>query len=234
MNDYLDSVIERDPAARNRLNVLLNYPGVKAFALYKISHFLWNLNLYLLARMVSQFARFLTNVEIHPGAKIGKNLFWDHASGVIGESSVIGDNCTLYQNVTLGGLSPSENSKEQIGSKRHPTIDDNVIVGSGAQILGPVIIGKNSRIGANAVVLKDVPANITYVGVPARKIETKKVAKTLIPATIPNSVRILISVVAKTKKPTAVVKFVIKVIKPIVLITFRRASFLSFILSIEK
>ena len=163
MNDYLDSVIERDPAARNRLNVLLNYPGVKAFALYKISHFLWNLNLYLLARMVSQFARFLTNVEIHPGAKIGKNLFWDHASGVIGESSVIGDNCTLYQNVTLGGLSPSENSQDQVGSKRHPTIEDNVIIGCQATILGPITIGHCSRLGASVVVLKDIPPYTTVV-----------------------------------------------------------------------
>ena len=173
MNDYLDSVIERDPAARNRLNVLLNYPGVKAFALYKISHFLWNLNLYLLARMVSQFARFLTNVEIHPGAKIGKNLFWDHASGVIGESSVIGDNCTLYQNVTLGGLSPSENSKEQIGSKRHPTIEDNVIIGANATILGPITIGKCSRIGASTVVLKDIPPFTTVVTASTTKLINK-------------------------------------------------------------
>ena len=173
MNDFLDSVIERDPAARNRLNVLLNYPGVKAFALYKISHFLWNLNLYLLARMVSQFARFLTNVEIHPAAKIGKNLFWDHASGVIGESSIIGDNCTLYQNVTLGGLSPSENSKEQIGSKRHPTIEDNVIIGANATILGPITIGKCSRIGASTVVLKDIPPFTTVVTASTTKLINK-------------------------------------------------------------
>ncbi len=174
MNEYLDSVIHRDPAARSRLNVLINYPGVKAVAFYKLSHFLWKLNLYLLARMVSQFARFITGVEIHPGAKIGKNLFLDHANSiVIGESSIIGDNCTIYHGVTLGGLSPSENSQDQVGSKRHPTIEDNVIIGCQATILGPITIGQCSRVGASVVVLKDIPPYTTVVSANATKLINK-------------------------------------------------------------
>ena len=174
MNEYLDSVIDRDPAARSRLNVLINYPGVKAVAFYKLSHFLWKLNLYLLARMVSQFARFITGVEIHPGATIGKNLFLDHANSiVIGESSIIGDNCTIYHGVTLGGLSPSENSQDQVGSKRHPTIEDNVIIGCQATILGPITIGHCSRVGASVVVLKDVPPYTTVVSANTTKLINK-------------------------------------------------------------
>ena len=174
MNEYLDSVIDRDPAARSRLNVLINYPGVKAVAFYKLSHFLWKLNLYLLARMVSQFARFITGVEIHPGATIGKNLFLDHANSiVIGESSIIGDNCTIYHGVTLGGLSPSENSQNQVGSKRHPTIEDNVIIGCQATILGPITIGHCSRVGASVVVLKDIPPYTTVVSANSTKLINK-------------------------------------------------------------
>ena len=174
MNEYLDSVIHRDPAARSRLNVLINYPGVKAVAFYKLSHSLWSLNLYVFARMVSQFARFITGVEIHPGAEIGKNLFLDHANSiVIGESSIIGDNCTIYHGVTLGGLSPSENSQDQVGSKRHPTIEDNVIIGCQATILGPITIGKCSRIGASVVVLKDIPAFTTVVSANTTKLINK-------------------------------------------------------------
>ena len=174
MNEYLDSVIKRDPAARSRLNVLLNYPGVKAVFFYKLSHSLWSLNLYVFARMVSQFARFITGVEIHPGAEIGKNLFLDHANSiVIGESSIIGDNCTIYHGVTLGGLSPSENSQNQVGSKRHPTIEDNVIIGCQATILGPITIGKCSRIGASVVVLKDIPAFTTVVSANTTKLINK-------------------------------------------------------------
>ena len=174
MNEYLDSVIDRDPAARSRLNVLINYPGVKAVAFYKLSHFLWKLNLYFLARMVSQFARFITGVEIHPGATIGKNLFLDHANSiVIGESSIIGDNCTIYHGVTLGGLSPSENSQDQVGSKRHPTIEDNVIIGCQATILGPITVGHCSRIGASVVVLKDIPPYTTVVSANTTKLINK-------------------------------------------------------------
>ena len=174
MNEYLDTIIDRDPAARSRLNVLINYPGVKAVAFYKLSNFLWKLNLYLLARMVSQFARFITGVEIHPGATIGKNLFLDHANSiVIGESSTIGDNCTIYHGVTLGGLSPSENSQDQVGSKRHPTIEDNVIIGCQATILGPITVGHCSRIGASVVVLKDIPPYTTVVSANTTKLINK-------------------------------------------------------------
>ena len=175
MYEYLDSIIQRDPAARSRLNIIINYPGVKAVAFYKLSHSLWNFNLYLLARMVSQFARFITGVEIHPAAKIGKNLFLDHANSiVIGESSIIGDNCTIYHGVTLGGLSPSENSLDQIGSKRHPTIEDNVIIGCQATILGPITIGKCSRVGASVVVLRDIPPYTTVVSANTTKVINKE------------------------------------------------------------
>ena len=175
MNNFLESIINRDPAARDKFSVILTYPGVKAVFFHHLAHQLWNLKLLLFARMLSQFSRFLTGIEIHPGAKIGKNLFIDHGMGcVVGESSEIGDNVTLYHGVTLGGISPSENSDKQRNVKRHPTLKDNVIVGSSAQILGPVTVGNSARIGANAVVLKDVPENATMVGNPARNISTNK------------------------------------------------------------
>ena len=173
MNDYLNSIIKRDPAARDKISIILTYPGVKAVFFHYIANKLWNLKFHLFARMISQFSRFLTGIEIHPGAKIGKNLFIDHGMGVvIGESSDIGNDVTLYHGVTLGGISPSENSDTQRNVKRHPTLEDNVIVGSSAQILGPITIGKSARIGANAVVLKDVPNNATMVGNPAKNIST--------------------------------------------------------------
>ena len=171
MTDYLDSIIERDPAARSKLSIVLTYPGVKSVFFHRIANNLWNLNLYTLARVVSQFSRFLTGIEIHPAAKIGKNLFIDHGMGtVIGETSVIGDNVTLYHGVTLGGISPAENSNDQRNTKRHPTLMNNVVVGSGAQILGPVVIGKNAKIGANAVVTKNVSENAIMVGIPAKNV----------------------------------------------------------------
>ena len=171
MNNFLESIIERDPAARNKINVILAYPGVKAVFFHFIAHKLWELKIYLIARIISQFSRFLTGIEIHPAAKIGKNLFIDHGMGVvIGETSEISDNVTIYHGVTLGGISPAENSKEQVNVKRHPTIKDNCIIGSGAQILGPVVLEKNARIGANTVILKNVPENGTMVGNPARNI----------------------------------------------------------------
>ena len=171
MNDYLNSIIKRDPAARDKISIILTYPGVKAVFFHHIAHKIWNYKFYLIARIVSQFSRFLTGIEIHPAAKIGKNLFIDHGMGlVIGESSIIGNNVTLYHGVTLGGISPSENSENQRNSKRHPTLMDNVIVGSSAQILGPITIGECARIGANTVVLKDVPENATMVGNPAKNI----------------------------------------------------------------
>ena len=147
MNSYLQSIIDRDPAARSKLSVILTYPGVKAVFLYKIANFFSVAKFYLVARMISQFARFITGIEIHPAAKIGKNLFIDHGMGVvIGETSEIGDNVTIYHNATLGGISPSINSNEQRHVKRHPTLKDNVVVGSGAQVLGPIEVGKLSLI----------------------------------------------------------------------------------------
>ena len=171
MNEYLQSIIDRDPAARSKLSIILTYPGIKAVFFYKIANFFAIAKFDLVARMISQFARFLTGIEIHPKAKIGKNLFIDHGMGVvIGETSEIGNNVTIYHNVTLGGISPSINSNEQRDVKRHPTLEDNVVIGSGAQILGPIIIGKNSLIGSNAVVTKDVPEKSIMVGIPARKV----------------------------------------------------------------
>ena len=171
MNEYLQSIIDRDPAARSKLSIILTYPGIKAVFFYKIANFFAIAKFDLVARMISQFARFLTGIEIHPKAKIGNNLFIDHGMGVvIGETSEIGNNVTIYHNVTLGGISPSINSNEQRDVKRHPTLEDNVVVGSGAQILGPIIIGKNSLIGSNAVVTKDVPEKSIMVGIPARKV----------------------------------------------------------------
>ena len=171
MNDYLQSIIDRDPAAKSKLSLILTCPGVKAIFFYKFANFFAIAKFDLIARIISQFSRFFTGIEIHPKAKIGKNLFIDHGMGVvIGETSEIGDNVTIYHNVTLGGISPSINANEQRNLKRHPTLQDNVVVGSGAQILGPVIIGKNSLIGANAVVTKDVPEKSIMVGIPAKKI----------------------------------------------------------------
>tara|TARA_B100000945_G_scaffold167663_1_gene134396 strand:- start:740 stop:1315 length:576 start_codon:yes stop_codon:yes gene_type:complete len=173
MNSYLQSIIDRDPAARSKLSVILTYPGVKAVFLYKIANFFSVAKFYLVARMISQLARFITGIEIHPAAKIGKNLFIDHGMGVvIGETSDIGDNVTIYHNATLGGISPSINSNEQRHVKRHPTLKDNVVVGSGAQVLGPIEVGKNAKIGSNAVVTKDVPENAVMIGIPARNVGT--------------------------------------------------------------
>ena len=173
MNDFLQSIIDRDPAAKSKLSLILTYPGVKAIFFHKIANFFFVAKFYLLARIISQFSRFLTGIEIHPNAKIGKNLFIDHGMGVvIGETSEIGENVTIYHMVTLGGISPSINSDNQRDSKRHPTLMDNVVVGSGAQVLGPVVIGKNAKIGANAVVTKDVPENAVMVGIPAKNVGT--------------------------------------------------------------
>mgnify|MGYP001174562368 CR=1 FL=1 len=173
MNNFLESIINRDPAAKSKLSVVLTYPGVKAVFFHKISRFFSVAKFDLIARMISQFSRFLTGIEIHPNAKIGKNLFIDHGMGVvIGETSIIGDNVTIYHMVTLGGISPSINSDDQRNVKRHPTLMDNVVVGSGAQVLGPIIVGKNAKIGANAVVTKNVPENAVMVGIPAKNVGT--------------------------------------------------------------
>ena len=160
---YLDSIVARDPAPRSRWEVLL-YPGLWAVFWHRVAHALFNARLFFLARAVNHTSRFLTGIDIHPGARIGRHLFIDHGFTVIGETADIGDNVTIYQCVTLGGTNPA-NGK---GGKRHPTLQDNAIVGSGAQILGPITIGQRARIGANAVVTEDVPDGATMVGVKAR------------------------------------------------------------------
>ena len=176
MIDYLESIKKRDPAAKSLLSVILTYPGVKAVFFHQISNFFYKAGFDLVARIISQTVRFFTGIEIHPGAKIGKNLFIDHGMGVvIGETSEIGNNVTIYHAVTLGGSSPSVDSERQRHEKRHPTIGDDVVIGSGAQIIGPIKVGNNSRIAANAVVVKDVLDNATMVGIPAKavKLENK-------------------------------------------------------------
>jgi len=171
INEYLDSIKKRDPAAKTKLSIILTYPGVKAIFLHRISNFFCVAKFDLIARIISQFSRFLTGIEIHPKAKIGKNLFIDHGMGVvIGETSEIKDNVTIYHMVTLGGISPSIDSENQRNMKRHPTLEDNVVVGSGAQILGPITVGKNAKIGANAVITKDVPKNAVMIGIPGKNI----------------------------------------------------------------
>ena len=172
MNDYLESIKKRDPAAKSILSIILTYPGVKAVFFHQISNFFYKAGFDLIARIISQTIRFFTGIEIHPGAKIGKNLFIDHGMGVvIGETSEIGDNVTIYHNVTLGGSSPSIDSERQRHEKRHPTIGNDVVIGSGAQIIGPIKVGNNARVAANAVVVKDVPENATMVGIPAKAVK---------------------------------------------------------------
>lgn len=166
---YLDSVHARDPAPRSRWEILL-YPGVLALGLHKVAHWLFEANMFFLARFVNHFSRWLTAIDIHPGAKIGKNFFIDHGFTVIGETAEIGDNVTIYQCVTLGGTNPT-NGK---AGKRHPTLCDNVIIGSGAQVIGPITVGERARVGANAVVTDDVPEGATMIGLKARS--------TLVPA----------------------------------------------------
>ncbi|HMA51519.1 MAG TPA: serine O-acetyltransferase EpsC, partial [Magnetospirillaceae bacterium] len=162
LREEIDSIRARDPAARSGLEILLCYPGLHVVIFHRAAHAAWRARLHLVARLLSQFGRFLTGIEIHPAATIGRRLFIDHGSGVvIGETAEIGDDVTLYHGVTLGGTSLD-------AGKRHPTLQNGVIVGAGAKILGPVVVGTNARIGANAVVLSDVPAGVTMVGIPAR------------------------------------------------------------------
>jgi serine O-acetyltransferase len=161
IRDDINSVLERDPAARSRLEVFLCYPGLWAVWIHRVSHWLWGAKLRLLARVLSQVGRFFTGVDIHPGAQIGRRLFIDHATGVvIGETSIVGSDVTMYQGVTLGGTGKGH-------GKRHPTVCDGVFIGNNANVLGNVTIGENSRVGAGSVVLADVPPNSTVVGVPA-------------------------------------------------------------------
>jgi serine O-acetyltransferase len=167
----IDSFFARDPAAKSRLEIALFYPGFHAVILHRAAHSLWHKNWKMFAKFIASFSRFLTGIEIHPGATIGQNLFIDHGMGVvIGETATIGDNVTIYHGVTLGGVSPQDSAK---GSLRHPQIGDDVIIGSGAQLLGAIKVGKNSRIGSNAVVVTDVDDEAIMVGVPARKIVKK-------------------------------------------------------------
>lgn len=180
----ISNITGRDPAARNPFEIFILYSGIHAVANHRIAHFFYKIKLFFVARMISQISRFFTGIEIHPGAKIGKGLFIDHGMGiVIGETAIIGDNCTLYQNVTLGGTGKDK-------GKRHPTLGDNVMVGSGAKVLGPFTVGSNSKIAANAVVLSEVPENSTCVGVPARvvRINNKKVDLDLDQIHIPDPV----------------------------------------------
>ena len=161
--DHVDSIIVRDPAARNRLEVITCYPGLHAVWLHRVSHFLWGAGLKWIARLLSVFARFLTGIEIHPGAKIGRRVFLDHGLGiVIGETTEIGDDCTIYQGVTLGGTSLYK------GVKRHPTLGKGVVVSAGAKVLGGFTVGDGARVGSNAVALKEIPPGATAVGIPAR------------------------------------------------------------------
>ena len=162
----IDSIMARDPAARSRLEVALTYPGFHAVLAHRVSHALYKRDWRLLARIVSQTARWFTGIEIHPGATIGRRLFIDHGMGtVIGETAEIGDDVTMYQDITLGGTAPSVNSAAQVNKKRHPTLNDRVIVGAGAQILGAITVGAGAKIGANAVVVSDVPAGALMVGI---------------------------------------------------------------------
>lgn len=163
--DYLDSVKARDPAARSRWEVLL-YPGVLALGMHRVAHWLFAGRLFFLARLINHLARFLTAIDIHPGARIGRHFFIDHGFTVIGETAEIGNDVTIYQNVTLGGTNPSTG----VGGKRHPTLRDGVVIGSGAQVLGPIDVGEGARVGANAVVTKDVLPNTTVVGIPAKPV----------------------------------------------------------------
>lgn len=176
--DYLDSIKARDPAPRSRWEILL-YPGVWAVAYHRVAHWLFLGHMFFLARLVNHFSRFMTGIDIHPGAKIGCNFFIDHGFSVIGETAEIGDNVTMYQNVTLGGTNPTNGA----AGKRHPTIMDNAIIGSGAQILGPITVGERARIGAAAVVTDDVPAGATMIGQKARStlVKAETYAKDFMP-----------------------------------------------------
>ncbi len=174
LREDIDATIARDPAARSRLEVILIYPGFQAITLHRIAHACWRRGWRLLARVISQFNRWTTGVDVHPGAVIGRRFFIDHGMGVvIGETSEIGDDVTLYQGVTLGGVAPSVDSHSQRDQKRHPTLGDGVIVGSGAQVLGPITVGRCARVGANAVVTKDVPECATMVGIPAKVVQPR-------------------------------------------------------------
>jgi serine O-acetyltransferase len=171
MKEDVMSVFDRDPAARNALEVLFCYPGLHAIWMHRVAHWFWTHHLYFLGRFISQVSRFITGIEIHPGARIGRKFFIDHGMGVvIGETAEIGDNVTMYHGVTLGGVTWDK-------VKRHPTIGDNVVIGSGAKVLGPFTVGANSKIGSNSVVVKEVPPNSSVVGIPGRVVMAEEKPK---------------------------------------------------------
>ncbi len=171
----IDAIIARDPAVRSRLEVILAYPSFHAVLFHRVSNWLWRARFYLLARLTSNLGRFLTDIEIHPAATIGRRFFIDHGQGVvIGQTAEIGDDVTMYQGVTLGGVSPSVDSAAQIGVKRHPTLNSGVIIGAGAAILGPITVGAGARVGSNAVVVHDVQPGTTVAGIPAKIVGRQK------------------------------------------------------------
>ena len=208
----IDSIIERDPAAGSRLGVIFLYPSFHVMFFYKIGNILWRYNLKFLARLIMHFARIFTGIEIHPAAKIGSNFFMDHGLGiVIGETTEIGENVTIYQGVTLGGIMPSVESDLQRNQKRHPTVGNNVIIGSGAQILGAINIGDDARIGANSVVSRDVPANVTVAGVPAREFARSAKKETFKPYAVSDSdadprEKALVSLIKKVENLEKIIK----------------------------
>ena len=165
LNREIENIMEKDPAAKSKLEVFFLYPSLQSVIYYKVSSFFYKYKAFFIARVVSQFGRFMTGIEIHPGAQIGKNVFFDHGMGiVVGETAVIGDNCIIFHGVTLGGVASTK-------TKRHPTLENNVTIGAGAKILGNITIGENSKIGANSVVLKDIPKNSVAVGIPGRIVQ---------------------------------------------------------------
>ena len=162
LNNEIENIMEKDPAAKSKFEVFFLYPSLQSVIYYKISSFFYKYKIFFIARLVSQFARFMTGIEIHPGAKVGKKVFFDHGMGiVVGETAIIGDNCIIFHGVTLGGVTSTK-------TKRHPTLENNVTVGAGAKILGNITIGEDSKIGANSVILKDIPKNSVAVGIPGR------------------------------------------------------------------
>ncbi len=178
LREDIASFRQRDPAARNALEIVLCYPGFHALVMHRLSHWLWKKGFCLPARFITYLGRIVTAIEIHPGAEIGRRFVIDHGTGVvIGETSIVGDDVTLYHSVTLGGTSPAVDSGSQVGQKRHPTVKDGAIIGSGAAVLGPITIGENARVGANSVVTKDVPASVTAVGIPARVVMPRDKSK---------------------------------------------------------
>ncbi len=178
IREDIRSIMERDPAARSKLEVALLYPGFHAVLMHRLSHVMWVHGWKLTGRFISTISRFFTGIEIHPGAVIGRRFVVDHGTGlVIGETSEIGDDVTLYHAVTLGGIAPAVDSSSQVNKKRHPTLEDGVVVGSGAQILGPITVGAGARVGANAVALRDIPPNVSVVGIPARVVVPRSATK---------------------------------------------------------